>query len=223
MCSQHLRKHHLNMQERGNDMWILIDDNNVIKIFSQPEDFIFNAIKYSKTIFKAWSKEELNNFGIWNYIPLNINSNTHQSTNPIIVKVINRYEEQATIVLKSIGELQKFRINEVNVLNNKIKDAGITVNSFDVSTSPGARADLALAGTYALSQNSLPVGFKWPTLNQGLISLNLTQFIILFESVGKHIIDSNIAADIHIQAINSLIDGQQIIDYNITTNWPATL
>ncbi len=46
-------------------MYALVINNEIVKVFSNPEPFELNGNKYSSQIFTLWSKEEKNAIGIY--------------------------------------------------------------------------------------------------------------------------------------------------------------
>ena len=46
-------------------MYALIQNNEIVKVFSNPEGFILDGNQYSSQIFFLWSKEEKQEIGIY--------------------------------------------------------------------------------------------------------------------------------------------------------------
>ena len=54
-------------------MWALVEDNTIVKIINRPKGMVINDIRYSRKIFELWSKEELNNVGLYSVVFDNTN------------------------------------------------------------------------------------------------------------------------------------------------------
>ena len=49
-------------------MYALIEDNEIKKIINYPKPMIINDVQYPAKIFQLWSKDELNEIGIYEVI-----------------------------------------------------------------------------------------------------------------------------------------------------------
>ena len=49
-------------------MWVLVQNNEIEKIFSYPKGFILNSNQYSKDVFTKWSLEEKKTIGIYEVV-----------------------------------------------------------------------------------------------------------------------------------------------------------
>ena len=114
-------------------MWVLVQDETIIKTFSHAKGFVLNDTQYPRDIFTKWTKEEKEAIGIYEVIVDNINykdSEYYNNTDSTITFANN----QATV---SWGTATAKRLVDENAVdedgNNVLKD-GVQVINYGLKT-----------------------------------------------------------------------------------------
>lgn len=133
------------------------------------------------------------------------------------------YEIDRNVIQKPFLGLLQTRIDEVETLRRSVLYGGITSQTKPVSTVPSELHTFDLMALTVLLGNRAfpPGGVKVATMEGERVNMNETQFKQLMDDLALHFYNTDINADMHIVAINALSTQQELIDYDITTGWPA--
>jgi len=173
-------------------MWALVEDNNVIQVFTRPKALTIGENQYQANIFNLWSTSELEALGIYEVVV----DNTNLKDKEYYVNTNQTFAFSSGTVTASYGtatakDLATLKTEHKEIINAQAgsllapydwytlreADGGTAVpsnvNTYrtairttanDMCTKIDAVADVdALAALYVYSTDSRPLG-EWPTL-----------------------------------------------------------
>ena len=106
-------------------MWVLIQNNAIVRTFNRPKPITIDNIQHPRTIFNLWSEEELNKIGIYT-VQKNItgfNSKTQKQLSSSRVFENNMVVESNVVVDRPLDEIKQSLNTDVsNTLANYLSE-----------------------------------------------------------------------------------------------------
>jgi hypothetical protein len=106
-------------------MWVLIQNNAIVRTFNRPKPITIDNIQHPRTIFNLWSEEELNKIGIYT-VQKNItgfNSKTQKQLSSSTVFENNMVVESNVVVDRPLDEIKQSLNTDVsNTLANYLSE-----------------------------------------------------------------------------------------------------
>jgi hypothetical protein len=106
-------------------MWVLIQNNAIVRTFNRPKPITIDNIQHPRTIFNLWSEEELNKIGIYT-VQKNItgfNSKTQKQLSSSTVFKNNMVVESNVVVDRPLDEIKQSLNTDVsNTLANYLSE-----------------------------------------------------------------------------------------------------
>lgn len=133
------------------------------------------------------------------------------------------WQENNTILTYPLEQLQAITIKDIQFKREQVLRGGIVVLNKPVSTDSGDVDKVLLMDSWRkIAGNTWPVGgVSIFTLEGERVKVNETQFDTLVSTLATHFYLTDNNADAHISAVEALATQQEVIDYDITTGWPA--
>lgn len=133
----------------------------------------------------------------------------------------NQFIEGNVPVLKSADIVKHKRLGELAIKAQSVRSGGITVLTKNIATDEHTIHKINLISSALTAGEPYPTSIPFYTMEGDKVAVNEANFAVLTKAMAVHMINVDKNLDTHEDAINALTDAQAIIDYDITTGWPA--
>lgn len=179
-------------------------------------------IKYPKTIYRLWSTAELNAIGLAPYVEVRFDQKSYVSTGKSDVYENGTVTTTHTTALKPIEKLKTDAKQKVINKRTEVARGGIVYLTKNVATDGNAMNDINLIFNMLNSGETFPGNtIPWDTMDGDVLNATEAQFLGFVKAVALHRVNATKAAKVHTDAIDALSTSQQVLDYDMSTGWPA--
>lgn len=125
--------------------------------------------------------------------------------------------------LADIENLRQQKLNELKVKYEAVFYGGTTSLTKNMGTTPTELFQTIMVGVAtSLDPTVYPAGcVNLLTMEGNRVKPNITQFTTYTKDVATHMVQATTRYDVHYDAIEALATAQAIVDYDISTGWPA--
>ena len=96
-------------------MYALVENNQIVKVFANPEGFTLNGNQYSSQIFTLWSKEEKNAIGIYEVEYNHVNKKDES----YYINTNEQFKFENNKVISYFGTATPKQLEDVNATNEE--------------------------------------------------------------------------------------------------------